>query len=524
LSYPGRSSRVGGFAGKEGKLFTRATVQSRNNPSPGGFLTKMRFTIFKRLSFGYAAIMFLVVFLGVYVALKLREIDHLTKSVSSVHSAAIVLAEQVQSQVLSQEGFGKKYLISKDPDFYKRVQEIKGAVIEDLTQLSVLLVTPETQAALDRIRKLYERHIVLLDEEVAATREGPDDSREEYRVEKEKIVDQINSELNGLIQSARQERDRKIELSNQISSRVLKVSALAAGLVIVVGLLISFLNTKTINRSILLLQKGTKQFAKGKFETIRNIHSPPEIKELADDFNIMGERLEELDEMKLDFVRHVSHELRTPLTAISEAISMLLEKGVADTSEKQNELLAIAKEECVRLISSVNRILDLSRMEANMMDYHLQESDISTALRRAVLKLAPIARSKKIDLEIKPLANLPPVRMDEERIGQVIDNLLGNALKFTPPMGKITIETRLVKNEKKRFIVTGVKDTGCGISSENLGEIFDKFKRIETGRETARGTGLGLPIAKHIIAAHGGRIWVKSKPGKGSTFFFALPV
>ncbi|MEJ2725760.1 MAG: histidine kinase dimerization/phospho-acceptor domain-containing protein [Deltaproteobacteria bacterium] len=409
----------------------------------------MRFTIFKRLSFGYGAIMFLVVVLGVYVALKLGEINRLSKSISSVHSAAIVLAERVQSQVLSQEGFGKKYLISKDPDFYKRVQEIKGSVSEDLKQLGVLFVTPKTQAALDRIRKLYERHVVLLDEEVAATREGPEDSREEYLAEKEKIVDQINSELIGLIQSARQERDRKIELSNQISSRVLKVSALAAGLVIIVGLLISFLNTKTINRSILLLQKGTKQFAKGKFEAIRNIHSPPEIKELADDFNVMGERLEELDEMKIDFMRHVSHELRTPLTAISEAISMLLEKGIADTSEKQNALLAIAKEECVRLINSVNRILDLSRMEADMMDYHLQEGNISTVLRRTILKLAPIARSKRIDLEIKPLANLPPVRMDVERIGQVIDNVVGNALKFTPSAGKVTIEARVVKNEKK---------------------------------------------------------------------------
>jgi len=159
-----------------------------------------------------------------------------------------------------------------------------------------------------------------------------------------------------------------------------------------------------------------------------------------------------------------------------------------------------------------------------MMDYHLQESDMSAVLRRTVLKLAPIAQSRRLDLEIKPLANLPPVRMDEERIGQVIDNLVGNALKFTPPMGKVTIEARLVKNEKNRFIVTAIKDTGYGISSENLGEIFDKFKRIDRGRETARGTGLGLPIAKHIIAAHGGRIWVKSKPGKGSTFFFALPV
>ena len=191
--------------------------------------------------------------------------------------------------------------------------------------------------------------------------------------------------------------------------------------------------------------------------------------------------------------------------------------------EKQDELLAITKEECERLIDSVDRILDLSRMEAKMMDYHFRECSLVPVIRKSILKLAPIAQRKEISLELKPPPDLPLVNIDEERIGQVVENLLGNALKFSSPKGAVTIRI-CRKDDQNDFIEVSISDTGCGIHRENLEKIFDRFRRIDNGRETARGTGLGLSIAKHIIAAHGGRIWVESELGQGSTFFFTLPV
>ena len=263
--------------------------------------------------------------------------------------------------------------------------------------------------------------------------------------------------------------------------------------------------------------------ANGKFEEIHNISAPPEIRELADDFNLMCERLKELDEMKKDFISHVSHTLRTPLTAMKEASSMLLEGTYADVPAKQNQLLAITKKECVRLIDSVNRILDLSRMEAKMMDYQLKQSQLFPVIQQTVLKLAPIAQRKQIDLELRPSKNLPAVNMDEERIGQVMENLIGNALKFSAGGAKVVIKAAL-ENTGNHLIEVSVMDTGCGIPVENLGKIFDRFKRIDRGREPPLGTGLGLSIAKYIIADHGGKIWAQSEPGQGSTFFFTLPV
>jgi two-component system sensor histidine kinase GlrK len=208
---------------------------------------------------------------------------------------------------------------------------------------------------------------------------------------------------------------------------------------------------------------------------------------------------------------------------MKEATRMLMEGTYADVPAKQNELLTITQKECERLIDSVNRILDLSRMEAKMMDYQLKPGLLFPLIQQTVLKLAPISRRKKIDLELKPSRNLPAVKMDEERIAQVIENLIGNALTFSAVGGKVVIEASL-KNESRHWIEVSVTDNGCGIPQENLGRIFDRFQRIDRGRETPLGTGLGLSIAKHIIADHGGKIWARSEPGQGSTFFFTLPV
>ena len=227
--------------------------------------------------------------------------------------------------------------------------------------------------------------------------------------------------------------------------------------------------------------------------------------------------------MKEDFIYHVSHELRTPLTAIREASSMLLEGCFDNRADHQNQLLSIVKGECERLIQSINRMLDLSRMEAQMMTYSFGSVDLSELVRDCLLKLAPIATSKNIQLELKPGKALPPVTADPERIRQLLDNLLGNALKYTALGGRVWIVLRH-KTASRASLQVDIHDTGCGIRQHDLKTIFDKFHRIDRGQDTERGTGLGLSIAKHIVMAHGGTIWATSQPGKGSVFAFTLPV
>ena len=483
----------------------------------------MKFTILKRLIFGYAAIMFLMVFLGVYITLQLNKLDRFVREISSVDGTTIDLTERLSDKLFSQVGFEKKYLISQDQDFYQKFWDIMKQLIQDMERLESLMITNEDKKVFLETKQFYQNYISLFNEEVRAMEADPNYPRRKYQEGKEKLVDQINERLRSLMKIARSNRDTKIRESSQMSYDALEVTYITVGLAIIVSILISFYNTRSINRPILLLQKRTKDIAKGKFEKIRDISSPPEIKELADDFNLMCERLKELDKLKIDFISHVSHNLRTPLTAIKEATGMLIEGTYADTPTKQQELLKITEEECERLIDSVNRILDLSRMEAKMMDYQLKESDLLPVVQKSLLKLAPIAQRKQIDLELKPPPDLPSAKIDVERISQLMENLIGNALKFSSEGDKVVLSVN-VRNYDRQFLEVAVADTGCGIPKENLERIFDKFKRIDRGRDTARGTGLGLSIAKHIIADHGGKIWAQSKLGEGSTFFFTLPV
>ncbi len=483
----------------------------------------MQLTIFKRLTLGYLAIMFLVIFQGAYVTFELNQLNRITHAIISIEGAGIRLTENLLEDLLTQEGFEKKYVVSGDQDFYQQFWETGEHFSKGLERLQSLMNTVKKKRLLGWVKKEYDQYISLVKEEFKFTTAGQNYPLEDLRKRKEKIVDEINLKLGSIIQMARQARDKKLQASSQISSRVSKTTAVTAAMVIAIGILISFFNTRSINSPIRLLQEKTKEISKGRFEELPSISSPPEIKELVDAFNLMCERLKELDEMKADFVSHVSHELRTPLTAIKEASSMLLEGVFLGTPEKQNALLAIIREECERLIKSINSILDLSSMEARVMDYYFRQYRLIPIIEGTALKFAPIALRNKISLELRLSPDVSVVRVDEDRITQVIENLLGNALKFTPEGGRIIVSARPKRNHRE-YVEVCVSDTGCGIPEDDIGKIFDKFKTIDAGRETARGTGLGLSIVKHIIASHGGKIWVESKPGRGSAFFFTLPV
>ena len=419
----------------------------------------------------------------------------------------------------SMVSFEKKYIISKDNDFYQHFLQIKSDFNKDLRELGFLITASEKtknklyhiagsgkKEQFLNIQTLCDTYFSIFGEETKNIKNGREYPVKDYQVKKEKIIEDINNDFKYIMWAAKSDRDEKIKISSEISDNVFKTASFAAGLSIFIGILISFFNTRSINRSILLLQKKTKDIATGKFEKTADISSPPEIQDLANDFNIMCDRLKELDEMKEDFISHVSHELRTPLTAIREASRLLIDGTFADNPENRESLLTIVSDECERLITSVNRILDLARMEAKMTEYHLDNADLVHIIRRCLLKLAPIAQQKKIKLEFEPPPHLPDIWIDVEAIDRLLENLLGNALKYTDKKGSVTVKVSFNHSDDK-FIEVSVSDTGCGIHKKHLDNIFDKFKRIESGKEIARGTGLGLSIG-----------WT-ARPAKEAHFF-----
>jgi two-component system NtrC family sensor kinase len=228
--------------------------------------------------------------------------------------------------------------------------------------------------------------------------------------------------------------------------------------------------------------------------------------------------LKELDKMKSDFVATVSHDLRSPLAIISGYAALLEEVGELD--ETQQEFVEGIKLSVARMITLINNLLDLGKIEAGV-GMEMKPCQLVTVINKAVESLREQARAKEMVLQFDLPPELPLVQGNQVRLDQVVSNLVGNAIKFTPEGGMVTVSAR----EEKSEIAVEVKDTGIGIAPEDQVHLFEKFYRVSS-EETSdiKGTGLGLAIVKSIVEGHGGRVWVESEPSQGSTFGFTLPI
>ncbi|MCX6024439.1 MAG: ATP-binding protein [Chloroflexi bacterium] len=229
----------------------------------------------------------------------------------------------------------------------------------------------------------------------------------------------------------------------------------------------------------------------------------------------------EVDRMKTEFVSLVSHELRTPLTSIKGYIDLLLDGEVGDLSEDQREFLMIVSGNTNRLVTIINDLLDISRIESGKVELTLAPQNIGGLVREALTGLAPQIEAKRQQLTLAVEDPLPPVLADGDRITQVLNNLLSNAHKYTPAGGRITVG---VQREKDRIAVE-VADTGIGISPEEQSQLFTRFYRARNRTtQEVNGTGLGLAITRSLLELHGSDLLLTSAVGEGTTFRFTLPL
>jgi signal transduction histidine kinase len=244
-------------------------------------------------------------------------------------------------------------------------------------------------------------------------------------------------------------------------------------------------------------------------------------KQAEDTLKRANEELKRLDQMKSDFISMVSHELRTPLTSIKNAVHLMASGKAGAINENQGRFLQMAVRNIDRLGGIVNDLLDLSKIEAGKMKFHFREVDMRSLLQHVAATFQPQAESSSVTLELDCPESLPMAYADSPRIEQVLCNLLSNAMKFTSAGGRVSITAKGMKDA----LEISVADTGVGISPEDQKKIFERF--YQTGdslTRTAQGTGLGLAITKQLVDAHGGRILLESQTGKGSRFFFTLPL
>jgi signal transduction histidine kinase len=295
------------------------------------------------------------------------------------------------------------------------------------------------------------------------------------------------------------------------------------------------------------LRKGVERIGGGDLNSRLEVKTGDEIEVLAEEFNRMAEnlryaytgleqkvaertrdlavanqRLQELDRLKSDFVSNVSHELRTPLTAIKGAVDLVLREVAGPLTEKQTHYLTRVRSNTQHLAGLINDLLDLSKIESGRIEVNSSRVSLGGLAHEVMETLRPVAAEKFIALETT--IPEPPILVwaDREKINQVLMNLIGNAIKFTPAQGRVAVS---VEKNGSESIRVSVSDTGPGIPPQEKEKIFDKFYQIaQVGETKPRGTGLGLAICKALVELNGGRIWVETTENRGSTFCFTLPV
>jgi signal transduction histidine kinase len=216
----------------------------------------------------------------------------------------------------------------------------------------------------------------------------------------------------------------------------------------------------------------------------------------------------------------MSHELRTPLNAIIGFSEVLRDGMFGPVNGKQAEYLDDILSSGNHLLALINDVLDLSKIEAGKVELEVQPFSVRAALERGVVMVRERAMEDGVDVALAADSDVDVVEGDERRIKQVIFNLLSNAVKFTPPGGEVDVSAARVNGEVR----ISVADTGPGVAVEDQERIFEEFQQTEAGLEQREGTGLGLALSKRFVELHGGRIWLESEPGRGSTFVFTLPV
>jgi signal transduction histidine kinase len=273
-------------------------------------------------------------------------------------------------------------------------------------------------------------------------------------------------------------------------------------------------------------QERLSRIAGGDFSEHVVVPNRDEIGALAAGVNRMNDELRRLyaeletaSRHKSDFLATMSHELRTPLNAIIGFSEVLHEQMFGDLNERQLAYVADVLEAGRHLLSLINDVLDLAKIEAGKMELELSQVALPELLRSAVSMHSERASRGGIDLDLTTEPEEITITADDRRLRQIVFNLLSNAVKFTPPDGRVDVSARLDDGQ----VEIAVADTGPGIAAEDLETIFEEFEQADHGNQAEEGTGLGLPLSRKLVELHGGRLWAESTPGHGSIFRFTLP-
>ena len=478
----------------------------------------MHLRLFWRVILAQSALIALLLIVSIYALRQFQGLTKLNSDILAVDTTCIEHEKRLLKIFLAQMRHAEKYLLLRDKAFSEQFTQNSRDFENTLKQIAALLNTPQENALLEQVKALQARYVRSFTTALGRKSAWPQ--------EKITLSDGITTSINDLIRFREEAVGRKTTAArDQAAVATSMLGWLILG-GITLAILLSYVHARGVSRPLRKLAQELLRVGTGDFQRFLDMRGPKEVGELVRAFNWMSTRLAELDNMKTDFIAHMSHELRTPLTAIQEGTALLLENTPDPITPSQREVLEVVQSHGERLSHGISAVLDLAKMEAGMMEYVWMPSDIRSLLEKSLHTVRLMAQKKNIHLEVICPPSLPLLAIDERRVLQVLSNLLSNAVKFTPAGGRITI-TALQRHNgaaHKGWLEVRIADTGSGIPADEVERIFDRFYQSAYHRKhNPQGTGLGLAIARHIVEAHGGKMWVESQVGAGSTFIFILP-
>jgi signal transduction histidine kinase len=443
-------------------------------------------------------------------------------------------AEALRSAVFIREAVSQakrldmRSLVFGDQEYAAASSTEAGRIIQELDRLAGLLTTEKEKTYLKSVSEDFTEYRAIVTKTQELRKRGDVRRAEKLlRGEGQPVVDGAVEDLDRLVGLTRDALDQtQTEASAALGRARSEIEALrsrtwkAVTTAMILAVLAALAGTAVIavrmTRSLSRLSDATKAVAEGAFHEPLSIDSKDEIGELAKSFNSMAGRLREIDVMKEKFYATLSHELRSPLNAMREAVRLIEARTGGPVPANPERLIAIFSKGTDRLLRLINEVLDLSRANAGVLPVDRRWFDLNETVAHTIEELKPQAEQQGLTLRMESDPTVTRVYADEDRIVQIVVNLLANALRFTPAGGKVTIRLQHTDNE----IQIQVEDTGIGIPAPLLPVIFDRFRQAHSGKG---GTGLGLAIVRAMVEAHGGHVTVESEEGKGSRFTIGLP-
>jgi len=482
----------------------------------------VRLSIFWRLILTYVVIIAVMTAVNVYALLQIRTLAGLNTEVGSHHHPEIESAKRLLSSFYEQVHSEKKYVAVPAATFLEDFDAESKEFQLGLQGLLAQATSESEMRLLKAVERIQQAHLELFQTQLTETGGQTVQSDVGYYDERrEALAGSIASNLQQYIGLHESRIAVGVNESRASSIQAESVTRQLILVALLFGLGLASVASYNILRPLRRLQSTIQEMGQGNFQASLDGPAPRELRELGDTVKWMGARLQQLDDIKSEFLAHVSHELRTPMASIQEGTHLLLDEIPGPLTQDQRTTLRIMSDSSRRLMSLISTILDLSKMESGMMEYRFVPTDLRRVADISVNKIRLLADAKQVQLQVEAPPERYWVRADSTRIEQVLDNLLSNALKYSAEGAAVRLQMAPRRDEGLLFV--DVMDSGPGIPAEEVPHIFERFYQGRTKtRHASVGSGLGLALAKKVVEAHGGRIWVESEVGKGTTVRFFL--